>query len=82
MKLSIKNGYSIPKDLSLIGFADGLWSRRMTPSMSTVSQHGPEIGEVAAQLLIDKLENNHEQFTTKIIKTELRQRDSTIKLLK
>ena len=80
MKLSIKNGYSIPKDLSLIGFADGLWSRRMTPSMSTVSQHGPEIGEVAAQLLIDKLENNHEQFTTKIIKTELRQRDSTFKL--
>ncbi len=82
MKLGIQNGYRIPQDLSVIGFADGVWSRRMTPSMSTVSQHGPEIGEVAAQLLIDKLESNEETFTfsTTTIKTELRQRDSTKKI--
>lgn len=82
MKLGILNGYKIPQDLSLIGFADGVWSRRMTPSLSTVSQHGPEIGEVAAKLLIDKLESKEEifTFTTTIIKTELRQRDSTKKL--
>jgi LacI family transcriptional regulator len=51
----------------------------MTPSLSTVSQHGPEIGEVAAQLLIDKLESNDEAYTfsTTVINTELRQRDST-----
>ena len=82
MKLGIQNGYKIPQDLSLIGFADGVWSRRMTPSLSTVSQHGSEIGEVAAQLLIDKLESKEEivTFTTTTIKTELRQRDSTRKL--
>jgi LacI family transcriptional regulator len=82
MKLGIQNGYKIPQDLSLIGFADGLWSRRMTPSLSTVSQHGPEIGEVAAQLLIEKLESTEETFTstTTTIKTELRQRDSTKKI--
>ena len=82
MKLGIQNGYKIPQELSIIGFADGVWSRRMTPSLSTVSQHGPEIGEVAAQLLIDKLESSEETFTftTTIIKTELRQRDSTRKL--
>ncbi len=82
MKLGIQNGYKIPQQLSLIGFADGVWSRRLTPSLSTVSQHGPEIGEVAAQLLIDKLESKEETFTfsTTTIKTELRQRDSTKKL--
>jgi LacI family transcriptional regulator len=82
MKLGIQNGYKIPQDLSLIGFADGLWSRRMTPSLSTISQHGPEIGEVAAQLLIERLESNEETFTstTTTIKTELRQRDSTKKI--
>jgi LacI family transcriptional regulator len=81
MKLGIQNGYKIPQELSLIGFADGVWSRRMTPSLSTVSQHGPEIGEVAAQLLIDKLESEADTytFTTTTIKTELRQRDSTRK---
>uniref|UniRef100_UPI0035B18AB1 LacI family DNA-binding transcriptional regulator n=1 Tax=Flavobacterium sp. TaxID=239 RepID=UPI0035B18AB1 len=74
MKLGIQNGYKIPKDLSIIGFADGVWSRRLTPSLSTVSQHGPEIGEVAATLLIDKLEKKSEnqKFETHVVKTELR----------
>lgn len=82
MKMGIQNGYKIPDDLSIIGFADGVWSRRMTPSLSTVSQHGPEIGEVATKLLIDKLESNQETFTftTTTVKTELRQRDSTKRL--
>ena len=83
LKLGLQNGYKIPENLSIIGFADGAWSRRLTPSLSTVSQHGPEIGEAAAQLLIDRLEEKQEiesPFKTKIIKTELRQRESTRKL--
>ena len=82
MKMGIKSGYKIPEELSVIGFADGVWSRRMTPSLSTVSQHGPEIGERAVKMLIEKLENTDEIYThkTTIIKTELRQRDSTKKI--
>ncbi len=82
IKKALKHGYKIPENLSIIGYADGVWSRRLTPSLSTVSQHGPEIGEAAAQLLISKLENNVEdyKYTTKIIKTELRHRDSSKKL--
>ena len=82
MKMGIKKGLKIPEELSIIGFADGVWSRRMTPSLSTVSQHGPEIGEVATQMLIDKLESKEEIYPhrTNVIKTELRQRDSTRKL--
>lgn len=83
IKMGLKNGYKIPEDLSVIGFADGVWSRRLTPSLSTVSQHGPEIGEAAARLLIDKLESkDDEEYASKttVIKTELRQRESTRKL--
>lgn len=83
IKLGLKNGYKIPDELSVIGFADGVWSRRLTPSLSTVSQHGPEIGEAATRLLIDKLESKEEErktFNTTVIKTELRQRESTRKL--
>lgn len=82
MKLAIKKGIKIPEDLQVIGFADGVWSRRMTPSLSTISQHGIEIGEEAARLLIEKLESKEEEYTytTTVIKTELRQRDSTRKL--
>jgi LacI family transcriptional regulator len=84
MKLGLKKGLRIPEDLSVIGFADGVWSRRLTPSLSTVSQHGPEVGEVATRLLIEKLENKDEFNVAKttIVNTELRQRDSTRKLSK
>ena len=80
IKLGLKRGFKIPEELSIIGFADGVWSRRLTPSLSTVSQHGPEIGEAAATLLIERLESKDGEeaaFQTKVIKTELRQREST-----
>jgi LacI family transcriptional regulator len=82
IKLGLKNDYKIPEELSIIGFADGVWSKRLSPSLSTVSQHGPEIGEEAARMLISKLESEDEEYSyvTKIIKTELRQRESTKKL--
>lgn len=84
MKIALKKGIKIPDDLSIIGFADGVWSRRMTPSLSTVSQHGPQIGSVAANMLIERIEakevDGPKNYKTDIIKTELRYRESTRKL--
>jgi LacI family transcriptional regulator len=47
-----------------------------------VSQHAPEIGAQAAELLITKLNTKDEfyQYQTIVIKTELRQRESTRRL--
>lgn len=81
LKSAIKNGYKIPEELSIIGIADGVWSKRLTPSLTTISQHGPEIGEAAAKLLIENLESKEElKAKTTIVKTELRQRESTRRL--
>lgn len=82
IKMGLKNGYKIPEDLSIIGFADGVWSKRLMPSLSTVSQHGPEIGAAAAKLLIEKLESKDEEYSykTTVVKTELRHRESTRRL--
>lgn len=83
LKIGLKKGYKIPEELSIIGFADGiLASRRLSPRLTTVSQHGIEIGEVAATLLIDRLESKEEYipYETKVIKTKLKERESTRKL--
>lgn len=80
LKFGLKKGLRIPEDLKIIGFADGiLASRRLSPSLTTVSQHGVEIGEVAAQLLIDRLESKEEHlpYQTKVINTKLKEREST-----
>ena len=44
--------------------------------------HGPEIGEATAKLLIERLESKEEEnpYKTTVIKTELRERESTKKL--
>lgn len=83
LKKGLKKGLRIPEELCIIGFADGiLASRRLSPSLSTISQYGVEIGEVAAKLLIDRLESKEENlpYETVTIKTQLRERESTRKL--
>ena len=83
MRIGLKKGYKIPEELSIIGFADGiLASRRLSPSLSTLSQYGVEIGEVAANVLIKRLESKQENlpYETVVIKTQLRERESTRKL--
>jgi LacI family transcriptional regulator len=83
LKMGLKYGYNIPENLSIVGFADGiLASRRLSPSLTTVSQYGPEIGEAAAKLLIERLESKEEEspYKTTVIKTELRERDSSRKI--
>jgi len=81
IKVARKLGKSIPDDIQVIGFTDGVLSKHAFPSLTTVSQHGQTIGEKAAELLIDKLENENEEveehYKTIIIETDLVEREST-----
>ncbi|MDN3674865.1 LacI family DNA-binding transcriptional regulator [Flavobacterium branchiarum] len=83
LRVSLKKGYRVPEDISIIGFADGiLASRRLSPSLTTISQHGIEIGEVAAKRLISRLEEKEGEtsdYETIVIKTVLKERESTRK---
>lgn len=79
MKAARYLGKDIPKDIKVIGFTDGILSRYATPSLTTVSQHGKLLGEKAAYLLIERLENDHMElpFQTIVVETELVEREST-----
>ncbi|MCF8713919.1 LacI family DNA-binding transcriptional regulator [Joostella atrarenae] len=80
MKIAQKMGKSAPKDISVIGFTDGIISISSSPSLTTVSQHGEEIGEKAADLLIKRLEEEDFEsrpYETEIIKSTLVKREST-----
>ena len=81
MKVARKLGLSIPDDLQVIGFTDGVLSRHATPSLTTVSQHAIAMGEKAAELLIQRIEDENEyeneSYQTVVITTELVEREST-----
>lgn len=77
MKSAQKLGFEIPKDISVIAFSNGILARHSSPKMTTISQHGEQMGEMAAKILIDRLENKHKEIITEIIKTDLVIRDSS-----
>lgn len=76
-------GVAIPKEVGIVCFSDGILSRNCIPSLTTVSQHGEQMGRKAAELLINKLERDtteNEEYTTAVIDTSLIQRESTKRL--
>ncbi|RNC88650.1 MAG: LacI family transcriptional regulator [Allomuricauda sp.] len=72
----------VPEEISIVGFTNGRLSKYVSPSLTMISQHGKYIGELSANLLIDRIENKEDfmPFTTKLVKTSLIQRESTLSI--
>lgn len=80
IKAAHKLGKKVPDDFSVIGFTDGIISKYSTPSITTISQNGIEMGKKSAKMLIERLESeeeNEEQYRTEVIETHLVEREST-----
>jgi len=71
--------FRIPEDVSVVGFTDGLVSTVTDPPLTTVSQHGFEIGKKAAEMLLFRIKNpeSGKKPYTEVIKTELVVRGTT-----
>ncbi len=73
-------GISVPEEMAVIGFTDGIISKYSSPSITTVGQNGIKMGNKAAQMLIDRLETEEEEeehYRTEVIETNLVVREST-----
>ena len=68
----------VPQDIAIMGFSDGELAKACDPMLSTVEQHGYEMGKHAAKLLIDKINGETQgRYTNKIVKTNLIIRGTT-----
>jgi LacI family transcriptional regulator len=68
-------GIDIPRDISLAGFDDNAIARTVRPRLSSVRQPLEEMGEVACQILVDRLRtparaNQHKQVPFEIMARE------------
>ncbi|TCI94937.1 LacI family DNA-binding transcriptional regulator [Tenacibaculum sp. M341] len=79
IRIAKEKGMNIPEDISVVGFTDGLISEYSSPSITTVVQHGFTMGEQAAELLIDRIEENKRVkiSQTKVISSNLKIRESS-----
>ncbi|RUT79660.1 LacI family DNA-binding transcriptional regulator [Ancylomarina longa] len=74
-----KVGFRVPEDISIVGFTDGLVSRVTDPNLTTLEQHGFEVGLKATELLVDRIKDGEMDYepVTRVVKTNLIVRGST-----
>lgn len=72
-------GFKVPEDISVCGFTNSYITEVTYPRLTSVDQHGFEMGKVAARLLINRIEGKEkkEGVVSRVIKTELVIKEST-----
>ena len=79
MKLAKQYEIKIPKEIKIVGFTDGIISKSLTPPLTTIAQHGFEMGERAMEILLERMENKDmfDKQIVSVIPTNLIERQST-----
>ena len=72
-------GYRVPEDIAICGFTNGQRAVACDPMLTTVEQRGHRVGEEAAEILMDKVENISplEKIEKRIVRTRLIIRGTT-----
>ena len=76
-----KKGYKIPEEIAVVGFSDGRFSGITDPNLSSVDQHGYEMGITAAEMLFQRILSSEDEYVpeVKILKADLIVRGSSVK---
>lgn len=75
--LRVVHCMKIPK-IMVIGYTNGYLSEYSNPPLTSIDQHGEDIGRKAAQMLIERIESKNQiPDRTEIVRTTLIEREST-----
>ncbi|MGM0667868.1 MAG: LacI family DNA-binding transcriptional regulator [Bacteroidota bacterium] len=74
-----KLGYKVPDDIAITGFTNGQLAGLTDPGLTTVDQHGYEMGREAARLMLERIKDRSRPYQTRVIKTDLVIRGSSVK---
>ena len=68
-----RRGLKVPDDVSICGFTNGQRALACDPMLTTVDQHGKEVGRQAADILINKVEGISplEKVEKRVVRTKL-----------
>lgn len=74
-----EEGINVPQDIAVTGFTETRMAELITPKLTSVKQPTFEMGQKAAELLINALNNENAPTETIILNGELNIRDSSVK---
>ena len=74
-------GYKIPDEVAFVGFTESRIAMHMSPGLSSVEQPAEELGETAAQILLEIFKgNNYPMNQTITLNGKLNIRESSLKI--
>ncbi len=75
-----KRGIKIPEDVAIVGFSDGRFSGITDPRLTSVDQHGYEMGTIATEMLLKRIlaDDKEYPFETKVLNANLIIRGSSL----
>ncbi len=75
-----KRGIKIPEEVAVVGFSDGRFSGITDPTLTSVDQHGYEMGTIATQMLLKRIseEDDTRPFETRVLSADLIVRGSSV----
>lgn len=78
VEMLLKRGYKVPEDISVTGYDDSYLAMSCPVRLTTVAHPHEELGEMAAELLLQKLEGkvDFETMESRIVRPKLIVRDS------
>ncbi len=76
MKFLLRNGYKIPRDISVLGYDNINISMFLEPELSTVAQPIYTMGQEACKLLVDIINGKVKEHKVIFLKPELIERDT------
>lgn len=79
MKEIKRQGFRIPEDVALVGFTDEFHSTVVEPALTSITHPTFEIGQEAARLFFNCIENPESEPVQRILKTKLIVRQSSVK---
>ncbi|RDI90893.1 transcriptional regulator [Thermosipho africanus Ob7] len=62
-----EKGLKVPEDISLVGFDDAPYVKYIVPPLTTIKQPRWEMGQTAAQLLIERIQNKGSNIPKNVI---------------
>lgn len=79
-KAIVEEGYSIPEDISIIGFDDIITAKFLTPALTTVKVYTDFMGESAVDILLERIKKNIKISRKIVLPVKLIERESCKKI--
>lgn len=71
MQYLVKNKYDIPGEIAIIGYDDYNWTSITSPPLTTIKQPTARMGELAAELLLKRINNKERAFEDIVLDAQL-----------